>query len=86
MLKSYKDIAYTEITSILSAYYNTGESDPHVKQALKKIEGDTYSEIIPLYYRERYTIERLAEYFDVEVSTITRNKKRLCLAIYNSIQ
>ena len=41
-----------------------------------------------LSQQEQYdrAIERIAEVFGVEVSTITRNKKRLCLAIYNSIQ
>lgn len=86
ILRSYNEMAYAEVTSVLNAYYDDGECDTAVTEALRKIEGDTYYKIIPLYFSYGYTIERIAEVFGVEVSTITRNKKRLCLAIYNSIQ
>lgn len=86
ILRSYNELAYAEVTSVLTAYYDDGECDAAVTEALRTIEDDTYYKIIPLYFRYRYTIEKIAEVFGVEVSTITRNKKRLCLAIYNSIQ
>lgn len=86
ILRSYNELAYAEVTSVLTAYYEGGESDTAVTEAIKGIEGDTYYKIIPLYFSYGYTIERIAEVFGVEISTITRNKKRLCLAIYNSIQ
>lgn len=86
ILKNDTALSYAEITSVLSAYYNDGEADPVIRTALKDLENDTYYKIIPLYFSYNYTIEKIAEVFDVEVSTIYRNKKRLCLAIYNAVQ
>lgn len=86
ILKNYNELAYSEISSVLAAYYDDGETDTAITKALHSIESDPYYKIIPLYFRYSYTIEKIAEVFDVEVSTITRNKKRLCLAIYNEIQ
>lgn len=86
ILKSLNEFAYAEVTSILTSYYNDGESDPVIRKALEEIESDTYYKIIPLYFDYKYTLEKIAEVFDVDVTTITRNKKRLCLAVYNSIQ
>ena len=86
ILKSFNELAYSEITAILKAYYDEGETDSVITMALNDIESDPYYKIIPLYFRYNYTIEKIAEVFEVEISTITRNKKRLCLAIYNAIQ
>lgn len=86
MLKTYNELAYSEISAILAAYYDDGETDSEIRSAIEKTEGDPYYKIIPLYFSYKYTIEKIAEVFDVEISTITRNKKRLCLQIYNAIQ
>ena len=56
-----------------------------LKAALEAIEGDPYAKIIPLYFDYDYKIEELAEQFDCEISTISRNKKRLSLAIYDRL-
>ena len=86
ILRSFNELAYAEITSVLTSYYDDGETDAEITSALHKLEDDPYYKIIPLYFRYNYTIEKISEVFDVEISTITRNKKRLCLAIYNAIQ
>lgn len=86
ILKSFDTLAYAEISDVLKVYYDDGETDSEITAALKDIETDQYYKIIPLYFRYNYTIEKIAEVFEVEISTITRNKKRLCLAIYNAIQ
>ena len=86
LLKDFTDIAYTEAASLLQAYYDGGESDPIVSKAIQEQKEDPYFKIIPLYFSYGYTIEGLAELFKVEVSTVKRNKKRLCLAIYNAVQ
>lgn len=85
LLKSNDEVAYSEMSVNLRSYYH-GEKTHDITQALKKIESDPYFEIIPLYYQKNNTIERIAEEFGVEVSTITRNKKRLCLLLYNLIE
>lgn len=86
MLKSVSDMAYSEITDILKGYYDTGETDKSISKVLEAVSGDPYFKIIPLYFSYGYTIEEIAEAFDVEISTISRNKKRLCLDIYNRLE
>lgn len=86
LLKNVTDLAYSEVTELLKDYYDSGERDSVISKALKELDSDTYFKIIPLYFRYNYTIEQIAEVFDVEISTITRNKKRLCLDIYSLIQ
>lgn len=85
-LRSTNELAYAEISSILAAYYQEGQEDEIIRKAVEALQSDPYYKIIPLYFDYGYTIERIAEAFCVEISTITRNKKRLCLQIYNSIQ
>ena len=48
-----------------------------IDDALAKLKDDPYFEIIPMKYFENKTREEIAEYFDVDVSTISRNKNRL---------
>ena len=78
--------AYTEITTRLRDYYANGEADREITLALETLNGDPYARLIPLYFSLHYTNERLAEYFGVEVSTISRNKRRLCLAVYDALE
>ena len=85
LLQTVNEMAYGEITNILYDYYKDGMCDHEISKALKVLDGDPYAKIIPLYFCYGYTIERIAETFDVDVSTVTRNKKRLCLSIYNAI-
>lgn len=46
-------------------------------KALQELSDDEYYEIIPLIYFEHRSREYIAEYFDVSVTTISRQKKRL---------
>jgi hypothetical protein len=49
-----------------------------IDDAVKKLENDSYYDIIRLKYFEGKTREEIADYFDnVDVSTISRNKSRL---------
>lgn len=48
-----------------------------IDDALSKISNDKYYDIIRLRYFEGKTREEIAEYFDVDVATISRNKNRL---------
>ena len=48
-----------------------------VENALIHIENDPYFEIIDLKYFKNWTIEEIAEKFDVDKSTIGRNRTRL---------
>lgn len=48
-----------------------------INDALKSIEDDDYYDIIPMIYFEGQSREDVAEFFDVTVTTISRNKTRL---------
>ena len=48
-----------------------------VDEALKKISGDLYFDIIRMFYFEKMTRENIALEFDTSVTTISRNKTRL---------
>ena len=48
-----------------------------IDAALSKLEDDNYYDLIRLRYFEGKTREEIAEYFDVDVATISRNKNRL---------
>jgi predicted transcriptional regulator len=86
MLKRVGDIAYSDTVEMLRAYYAHAKKDAALTAAIAAVRADTYFEIIPLYFRDGYTIERLAEEFSVDTSTISRNKKRLCLEIYSMLE
>ena len=73
---------YEDISKIMHGYYDSGEKDEKIKGCIKSISDDKYFDIIPLYFKEKKTIEYIAEMLKVDTSTITRNKKRLCMCVY----
>lgn len=75
-----------EVLEILSAYYLEGEEDEQITEALKKIEGDPYYDIITLYFEAGDTWEMIAERFGVERCTIFRNRKRLFTQLYDELE
>ncbi len=81
LLKDQRDTAYTEANDLLKRYYQKGEKDERITAALERIKHDPYFKIIPLNYGYGYTIDEIAQDFGVETSTISRNKKRLCIEI-----
>lgn len=88
LLKESNDVIYEDVSQILTNYYS-GSLSPEkievVRAAIEESRRNMYFEIIPQYYQQAKTIETIAEYFGVDVSTIVRNKKRLCLEIYAKI-
>lgn len=48
-----------------------------IDTAISKLESDNYYDLIRLRYFEGKTREEIADYFSVDVATITRNKNRL---------
>lgn len=81
MLRNANDVMYGEMARRLHGHFNEEYSEK-VAKALNEIKTDMYYSIIPLYYGKRMTHEDIAEAMNVEVSTITRNKKRLCIELY----
>ena len=72
---------YMETLIRLSAYYQNDLQDEAITVALQRLQNDKYIDIIPLFYYAHNTIAHIAYLYDVDASTITRNKKRLCLEI-----
>jgi hypothetical protein len=48
-----------------------------VERAFDRVRDDKYFMLIPLKYGERWTHERIAEYFDVDVSVISKRRTKL---------
>ena len=48
-----------------------------IQRALNRVRDDPYYEIIELKYFERWTHEKIAEYFDVDVSVISKRRTKL---------
>ena len=80
-MKESSRVRYAEVSSILFNYYREDMEDDDISKALAELRSDAYYEILPLYYSEQMTIENLAVKYGVDISTIVRNKKRLCLEL-----
>lgn len=85
LLKGGAVAAYTDASEVLSSYFRNGKTDVQITYAIQTQRFDPYFRIISLYYEQGKTIEQIAELLEVDVSTVMRNKKRLCLAIYENI-
>lgn len=48
-----------------------------IQRALNRVRDDPYYQIIELKYFEHWTHERIAEYFDVDVSVISKRRTKL---------
>lgn len=84
-LKDDESLKYAEAASMIKRYYTEGETDISIRTALKTISSDPYSKLIPLAYDYGYSNLQLAEVFGVDVTTVKRNKKRLCLQILSAV-
>lgn len=82
IIKDMRAVVYEEMNARLFSYYQGGATDPNVTAAIDSLDGDLYLGILPYYFRDRKTIEQIAELMAVDVSTIVRNKKRLCISLY----
>ena len=85
-----KNKEYAKIENILKNYkklkviskYKSKKSETYrliviVEEILKYIEKDEYYMIIPMVYFDGKTQEQVAEFYNVDYKTISRNKKRL---------
>lgn len=85
LLKDSDNVAYSDASAILTSYYESDQKDAALTYAIQGQRFDPYFKIITMYFSDKKTIEVIAEELGVDVSTVVRNKKRLCLAIYNEI-
>lgn len=85
LMQDVEIAAYKEISDRLTKYFALDPQDDELADALKKIESDRYRPILWMFYRDGYTVEEIAERLNVDVRTVSRNKKRLCLEIYTKM-
>ena len=83
MLKSSNDAIYKSVSDRLISYYKTPNRDKKMVAALSQLEGDYYFGILEMFFGSRYTVEYIAGKFGCEASTISRNKRRLCLTLHS---
>ncbi len=67
-------------------FFNNRGDGNGIGYTLNSLSDDQYIDIIFLQYRDTKTLEWIAEYFSVDVSTIKRNKKRLIYKIYELLE
>jgi hypothetical protein len=70
----------------LHEFFNNRGDGNGISYALNQLSNDAYIEVIFLQYRDGKTLEWIAEYMDVEVRTVLRNKKRLITKIYELLE
>lgn len=68
----------------LKAFYRDNKKD--YSNIIERLKNERYYDILPLYFKERRTIEDIAEMIGVDESTIKRNKKKLCIKFYKYIK
>lgn len=89
-MNKYRYKEFTKTENILRSYkklkiaskYKNKKSETYkliviIEDTLKYIENDEYYLIIPMIYFEGKTQEQVAEFYNVDYKTISRNKKRL---------
>lgn len=84
-IDNYRNIL-NAVDKWLYDYFNNKNSSKSLTRVLHSLSDDPYIDIIYLQYRDYKTMEWIAEYFDKDVSTIKRNKKRLIMAIYEALE
>lgn len=85
ILKDSENVAYSDASSMIFSFYDADEKDQNIAYAISGQRFDPYFKIIPMYFKEKKTVDAIAEELQVDITTVFRNKKRLCLAIYNEI-
>lgn len=82
MIRYNDNMILSAAGNILTRYYDDGD-DLDIKNTLDKLKNYTYYDVLEMYYRDHLTLEKIAEKYNVDVSTIRRNKKKLCIRFYN---
>lgn len=78
---------YTKIRTVEVNLFNYfDDKDNGMSHILNSLSDDPYIDIIFLQYRDGKTLEWVAEYYNKDVSTIKRNKKRLILKMYEMLE
>ena len=80
MIKYNDSVVYELMSERLRAHYKC--ADPLISYALEQLKSHPYYRVLEMYYRDGVTLEQIAESYYCDVSTIVRNKKYLCIKIF----
>ena len=87
--KQYRPVNYSYMLQVMDKrlyeFFDRGSSSCNIASVLRQLSDDEYIDIIYLQYRDNKTMEWIAEYFERDLSTIKRNKKRLITKIYEEV-
>ena len=83
MIKYGDLVIYDRISERLREHYKKPE--PLISNALSQLIEHPYYDVLEMYYKKNMTLEAIAEEYDVDISTIVRNKKMLCIRIFKLI-
>ena len=86
VIKDDYSVILPVVESKLTAFFTDNGDSSGIGYALNQLSDDIYIDIIFLQYRDGKTLEWIAEYMGVDVSTIKRNKKRMIMAVYDLIR
>lgn len=70
--------SYSRVRDLLRRAGKTGIMDSDLSSVLDEIKDDYYFEVLRMNYFGGMTLEQIAEVYDKDVTTIARNKRRLC--------
>lgn len=83
MIKNGDQIMYERMSLQLREHYNT--PNRVIAEALDKLKDRRYYDVLRLYYKDNLTLEQIAELYNCDICTITRNKKQLCIKLFKII-
>lgn len=84
-IKPYTVIKQLVENKLTEFFDNKGDGNG-ISTALHLFSDDPYIEIIYLQYRDKKTLEWIAEAMDRDISTIKRNKKRIITEMYKTLE
>lgn len=82
MLKYNDLIIYERVSAQLKEYYKSATPDERITIALTQLRSHAYYDVLEMYYKDNMTLEQVAEAMYCDISTVVRNKKYLCLKIF----
>ena len=75
--KDQEEVVKEQVRSIQRSINSTERCIQNIDDALKRIDDDEYAGIIKMRYIEGKSQEEIADYYEVNPSTVSRNKSRL---------
>lgn len=82
MTKDEEDANYRDVSEMLRDYYRNGQKDKQITYALQSLRFEPYFGILEKYYKHNEKMDNIASDFEVDISTVFRKKRELCLKLY----